>query len=64
MNKNTQTMKHKKHNTARDLMKAVKAKNRLDEIKLHGKPLNHSHVERTKKLYTRKIKHRKLLYIN
>ena len=57
-------MKHKKRNTARDLMKAVKAKNRLDEIKLHGKPLNHSHTERSKKLYTRKIKHRKLLYAN
>ena len=57
-------MKRKRRDTARDVMKAVKAMNRLEEIRLHGKPVRHSHTERSKKLYTRKVKHRKLLYTN
>ena len=52
-------MKKKKRNTASDLMKAVKARNRLDEIKRHGKTLDYSHIERTVKVYSRKIKHKK-----
>lgn len=51
--------KKKKHNITIDILKAVKAKQREDEIREHTKPLSYSHVVRSKKQYTRKTKHKK-----
>lgn len=50
--------KKKKHNITKDILKAVKAKQREDEIREHAKPLSYNHVVRSKKQYTRKIKHK------
>ena len=40
-------------------LKALRRKNREDEIRLHGKPLPRTIVERNRKQYTRKQKHKK-----
>lgn len=42
-----------------DLLKAVKAKNRADEISEHGKPVRIANVVESKKRYKRHKKHRK-----
>jgi hypothetical protein len=42
-----------------DQLKAVKAANRSDEIRMYGKPINFTNICRNKKKYTRKIKHKK-----
>lgn len=47
----------KRRNQARDILNAVKAGNRADEIRLHGRPVNRHLVVRNRKKYTRKLKH-------
>lgn len=49
----------KKKNQIKDMLNAVKAKQRLDEIKSFGKLLSYSHVVKNKKKYSRKRKHKK-----
>lgn len=49
----------KKRNQIKDMLNAIKAKQRAEEIALHGKPISISHVVKNKKKYTRKIKHKK-----
>lgn len=41
-----------------DQLARAKKLSREKEIQDHGKPLNHAHVVRSKKVYTRKIKHK------
>ena len=41
-----------------DALKAFKKASREEEIKLHGKPINHIKVFKNKKKYNRKHKHR------
>lgn len=45
-----------------DELNAVKARLREDEIAGHGKPISCPVVERNRKKYTRKIKHKKKNY--
>lgn len=40
-------------------LKAARKKSREDEIHAHGKPINYSSVVRSRKAYTRKVKHKK-----
>ena len=54
--------KKKKRQQAIDLLKAVKAQNRADEIALHGKPICVLKVVESKKRYKRHKKHRKYEY--
>lgn len=49
----------KKRNQIKDMLNAIKAKQRVEEIALHGKPISVSHIVKNKKKYTRKIKHKK-----
>ena len=49
-------MKRKRNQQIRDILKAVKAKQRQDEIDTYGKPISHSHVVKSKKVYSRKRK--------
>lgn len=51
--------KRKKRNIVIDALNAVKAKQREDEILEHGKPISIARVVKSKKVYTRKKKHRK-----
>ena len=39
-------------------LKAVRKKSREDEIAAYGKPINYSSVVKSKKQYTRKVKHK------
>jgi len=39
-------------------LKAARKKSREDEIAAHGKPINYSSVSKSKKQYTRKVKHK------
>lgn len=51
-----------KSNISKDtlsILKAARKKSREDEIAAHGKPICHAHVERNRKTYTRKTKHKK-----
>lgn len=41
------------------ILKAARRKSREDEIAAFGKPICHVHVERNRKTYTRKTKHKK-----
>lgn len=41
-------------------LKAARKKSREDEIAAHGKPINYSSVVKSKKAYTRKVKHKKI----
>lgn len=50
--------KSKKQQT-KDILKVLKAENRAAEIKEHGRPLRISTLTRNKKLYTRKLKHKR-----
>ena len=43
-----------------DQIRRVKKAARDTEIAMYGKPLNHAHVVKSKKVYTRKLKHKKL----
>jgi hypothetical protein len=52
-------MKNKKTRYIKDILNAVKSKQRSDEIREFGKPLCWSNIARNKKKYTRKSKHRK-----
>ena len=54
------TVKRKRNQQIKDILKAVKAKQRQDEIDTYGKPISHSHVVRSKKVYSRKRKHRNM----
>jgi len=50
-----------KRNGTNDILAALKAarkKSREDEIAAHGKPINYSSITKSKKQYTRKIKHK------
>lgn len=40
------------------VLKAVRRANREEEIRLHGKPLPRTVVQRNKKKYTRRTKHK------
>lgn len=51
--------KKKKRNIVVDLLNAVKAKQRSDEISEHGKPVSCFHIVKSKKVYSRKKKHKK-----
>lgn len=51
--------KKKKRNIVIDVLNAVKAKQREDEISEHGKLISLAKVVRSKKVYTRKRKHKK-----
>lgn len=51
--------KRKKTISVIDMLNAVKAKQRSDEIAEHGKPLLYFHVAKSKKVYSRKKKHKK-----
>ena len=42
-----------------DMLNAVKAKQRSDEISEHGKPISYFHIAKSKKVYSRKRKHKK-----
>lgn len=46
-------------NQAIDIIKAVNAKRRLEEIRLHGKPICVLKIRKNKKAYTRKTKYKK-----
>ena len=52
-------MKGKKRNIVIDILNAVKTKQREDEILEHGKPISIASVVKSKKVYTRKKKHKK-----
>ena len=45
--------------TERDFMKANRRASREEEIKNHGKPVNHTNFFKLKKSYSRKDKHNK-----
>lgn len=49
----------KKKKLVIDILNAVKAKQREDEILEHGKPISVSHIVKSKKVYSRKRKHKK-----
>jgi len=51
--------KHKKKPQATDVLNSVKASQRLEEIRLHGKPICVLKIRKSKKAYTRKAKHKK-----
>lgn len=44
------------------IIKAMRRQRREEEIAAFGKPLKHTNVVRSKKLYTRKLKHKKSAY--
>ena len=53
-----------KHNTDKEvlaILKAARKQSRDAEIAAHGKPISYVGVVRSKKLYTRKEKHKKPL---
>ena len=53
-----------KHNTDKEILailKAARKQSRDAEIAAHGKPISYAGVVRSKKLYTRKEKHKKQL---
>lgn len=49
----------KKRNKIKDILNAVKARQRLEEIRYFGKQLNYASITKNKKKYSRKIKHKK-----
>ena len=51
-------MKRKRGNILVDVLKAVRKANREEEIRLHGKPIKVSNVVESKKVYSRKTKHK------
>lgn len=51
-------MKKKRSQQVRDIIKAVRAKQRQEEIDAFGKPICHSNVVKSKKVYSRKRKHK------
>ena len=51
-------LKKKRNQQIKDILKAVKAKQRQDEIDTYGKPISHSNVLKSKKVYSRKMKHK------
>lgn len=48
----------KKTNDILAALKAARKKSREDEIAAHGKPINYASVVRSRKAYTRKVKHK------
>lgn len=50
--------KKKKPSLAMEILKAARRMSRNEEIAAHGHPVLYSRVERSKKTYTRKIKHK------
>lgn len=52
------TVKRKRNQQIKDILKAVKAKQRQEEIDTFGKPISHSNVVKSKKVYSRKRKHK------
>ena len=55
-------MKNKKTKYIKDILNAVKAKQRSDEIKEFGKPLYWANVVKNQKKYTRHTKHKKNIH--
>lgn len=53
-----------KKNKTTSLIKAVRAANRLEQIKMFGKTLCYLKIERNKKAYNRKIKHKNKIQID
>jgi len=51
-------MKNKKTKYIKDILNAVKAKQRSDEIHEFGKSLSWFNIVKNKKKYTRKLKHK------
>jgi hypothetical protein len=51
--------RNKKHKLVIDVLNAVKAKQRYDEIIEHGKLISVANVVKSKKVYSRKKKHKK-----
>jgi len=47
------------NNQKSNIIKAVKAKNRQQEINDFGKSICWLHIKKSKKLYSRKVKHKK-----
>lgn len=41
------------------ILKAARKKSRDEEIAAYGKPINHNSVVKSKKTYTRKVKHKR-----
>ena len=52
-------MKKNRKEYIKDILNAVKSKQRSDEIREFGKPISWANVVRNRKKYTRKTKHRK-----
>jgi len=50
--------KKKKISLALEILKAARRQSRNEEIVAHGHPVSYSRVERSKKIYTRKTKHK------
>lgn len=50
--------KKRKPSLAMEILKAARRQSRNEEIAAHGHPVSYSRVERSKKTYTRKIKHK------
>ena len=49
---------NRKYDVDHEALKAYKKNSREEEIEKHGKPINHNHVVQSKKVYTRKDKHK------
>jgi hypothetical protein len=56
--KKTNKQKHKKRNILQ-ILSVVKKKSRNEEFIQHGKSISYANVEKNKKKYTRKMKHKK-----
>ena len=52
--------KNKKRDLVKDLIKANRKKQRVDEIRLFGKPINLSNIHQSKKKYNRKKSNKEL----
>lgn len=50
--------KKKKPSLVMEILKAVRRQSRTEEIAVHGHSVSYSRVERSKKNYTRKTKHK------
>ena len=48
----------KGNNILNDILRAVRRENREEEIRLYGKPIRWHHIAESKKVYSRKTKHK------
>ena len=51
-------MRKKRNQAIKEILKAVKTKQRQEEIDTYGKTICHSNVVKSKKAYSRKAKHK------